>query len=153
MDRLEIETLLFQTGYLTIKATQRMGGMRQFQLSYPNQEVRQSLTDDILSFLTDTTVDQENNKFALYEALAGNDFHALKQTLQAFFSSIPHDWYRKNQTANYEGYYASILNLKKNYLFRNSLSSTVSKIRSYSGPRYRKCADRRRSQAIWKYLP
>jgi len=109
VDRLEIETLLFQTGYLTIKATQRMGGMRQFQLSYPNQEVRQSLTDYILSFLSDTTVAQENNKFALYEALADNDFHGLKQTLQAFFSSIPHDWYRKNQLANYEGYYASIV--------------------------------------------
>ncbi len=109
VDRMEIETLLFQTGYLTIKATRPMGGMRWFQLGYPNQEVRQSLTDYILSFLTDTTVAQENNKFALYEALLANDFHALKQILQAFFSSIPHDWYRKNQIANYEGYYASIV--------------------------------------------
>jgi ATP-dependent exoDNAse (exonuclease V) beta subunit len=29
--------------------------------------------------------------------------------LQAFFASIPHDWYRKNQLAGYEGYYASIV--------------------------------------------
>jgi len=109
VDRMEIETLLFQTGYLTIKASLPMGGMRWFQLGYPNQEVRQSLNDYILSFLTETTVAQENNKFALYEALLTNDFHALKQILQAFFSSIPHDWYRKNQLANYEGYYASIV--------------------------------------------
>ena len=109
VDRMEIETLLFQTGYLTIKGICPMGGMRWFQLGYPNQEVRQSLNDYILSFLTETLVAQENNKFALYEALLTNDFHALKQILQAFFSSIPHDWYRKNQLANYEGYYASIV--------------------------------------------
>ncbi len=109
VDGLEIETLLFQTGYLTIKETRHMGDMRWFQLGYPNQEVRQSLTDYILSFLTDSTVAQENNKFNLYEALIANNFDAIKQTLQAFFSSIPHDWYRKNQLANYEGYYASIV--------------------------------------------
>jgi len=109
VERLEIETLLFQTGYLTIRQVQNMGGMRWFQLGYPNQEVRQSLTDYILSFLTDSTVVQENNKFNLYEALMTHNFDALKQTLQAFFSSIPHDWYRKNQLANYEGYYASIV--------------------------------------------
>ncbi|WP_035240306.1 ATP-binding protein [Desulfobacter vibrioformis] len=109
VERMEIETLLFQTGYLTIRETMHMGGMHWFQLGYPNQEVRQSLNDYILSFLTDTTVAQENNKFALYEALSINDFHALKEILQAFFSSIPHDWYRKNQLANYEGYYASIV--------------------------------------------
>ena len=109
VDGLEIETLLFQTGYLTIKQFQTMGGMRWFQLGYPNQEVRQSLTDYILSFLTNTTVAQENNKFNLYEALHDYKFDALQQTLQTFFSSIPHDWYRKNQLANYEGYYASIV--------------------------------------------
>ncbi|MFK5952904.1 MAG: PD-(D/E)XK nuclease domain-containing protein [Desulfobacterium sp.] len=97
VDRLEIETLLFQTGCLTIRETRHMGGMRWFQLGYPNQEVRQSLTDYILSFLTDTTVAQENNKFNLYEALIANNFDALKQTLQGVFSSIPHDWYRRNQ--------------------------------------------------------
>jgi hypothetical protein len=26
----------------------------------------------------------------------------------SFFSSIPHDWYRKNEIAGYEGYYASV---------------------------------------------
>jgi hypothetical protein len=27
---------------------------------------------------------------------------------EAFFASIPHDWYRSNRLAQYEGYYASI---------------------------------------------
>ena len=33
---------------------------------------------------------------------------ALKDLFNAFYASIPHDWYRKNKLANFEGYYASI---------------------------------------------
>jgi len=32
----------------------------------------------------------------------------LKDVFHAFFASIPHDWYRKNELSGYEGYYASI---------------------------------------------
>ncbi|HKK31976.1 MAG TPA: ATP-binding protein [Desulfomicrobiaceae bacterium] len=109
VDRFEVETLLFQTGYLTIKSAKTMGGMRRFTLGYPNQEVRQSLADYILSFLTDTTIEQEKNKFGLYEALEDNDFERIKNLFHAFFASIPSEWYKKNQTAKYEAYYASIV--------------------------------------------
>lgn len=34
---------------------------------------------------------------------------ALLLVFEALFASIPHDWYRKNQVAEYEGYYASIV--------------------------------------------
>ena len=43
------------------------------------------------------------------DALSANDLDSLKEIFQAFFASIPHDWYRKNQLAGYEGYYASIV--------------------------------------------
>jgi len=33
---------------------------------------------------------------------------ALKDAFYAFFSSIPHDWYRRNELSGYEGFYASI---------------------------------------------
>lgn len=49
------------------------------------------------------------NQFSLYKALSAADLNALEQTLNALFASIPNDWYRKNQLANYEGYYASIV--------------------------------------------
>jgi hypothetical protein len=32
----------------------------------------------------------------------------LQPLFHAFYASIPHDWYRKNELANFEGYYASI---------------------------------------------
>jgi hypothetical protein len=109
LDRLEVETLLFQTGYLTLKSVQTTAGLKRYCLSYPNQEVKQSLTDSLLTFLTDSVVEAEHAKFSMFDALAANDLDKLKQIFQAFFSSIPHDWYRRNQLAGYEGYYASIV--------------------------------------------
>ena len=44
----------------------------------------------------------------LYRLLAARDFAGLKDLFHAFFASIPHDWYRKNQLASFEGYYVSI---------------------------------------------
>ena len=49
------------------------------------------------------------NQSNLLDALSANDLDSLKEIFQAFFASIPHDWYRKNQLAGYEGYYASIV--------------------------------------------
>ncbi len=37
-----------------------------------------------------------------------DDLPALRELFHSFFASIPYDWYRKNQLAGYEGYYASI---------------------------------------------
>ncbi len=94
--------ILFQTGYLTIKSVRQMAGIRKFELGYPNQEVKQSLTDYILAYLTDLTVEAEENKIAVYEALEANDLDGLGRAMQAFFASIPHQWYTKNEIAKYE---------------------------------------------------
>ncbi len=32
----------------------------------------------------------------------------MEMVFKSFFSSIPSDWYRKNDTAKYEGFYASV---------------------------------------------
>ncbi|MFO7883705.1 MAG: AAA family ATPase [Desulfobacteraceae bacterium] len=109
VDRIEVETLLFQTGYLTIHGLKVMGGMRRYTLGYPNQEVRQSLADYILGYFTQTPVAQQNNAFALYEALEADDLNRLHQLFHAFFASIPSEWYKAQQTARYEAYYASIV--------------------------------------------
>ena len=109
IDLIEVENLLFQTGYLTIKDLEIMTGMRRYTLGYPNQEVRQSLADYILYYFTKTPVQQGNNAFALYESLRDKDMDRLHQIFHAFFASIPYDWYQEQQTAGYEAYYASIV--------------------------------------------
>ena len=109
VDSITVEALLFQTGYLTITGFEQAGAFRRYQLSYPNLEVQAGLTNAILNGLVQDHLTKTRNQSRVLDALSKNDFCALKQVMQAFFSSIPHDWYRKNQLANYEGYYASIV--------------------------------------------
>ena len=48
------------------------------------------------------------NVSRLYDILMADDLFALRELFHSFYASIPHDWYRKNQRAGHEGYYASI---------------------------------------------
>ncbi|MFW5971653.1 MAG: PD-(D/E)XK nuclease domain-containing protein, partial [Desulfovermiculus sp.] len=103
------ETLLFQTGYLTFADFEQIGSFRRYTLTYPNMEVKSSLTNSILSTLAQDRLAKTKNQSSLIDALLANDLDAMKDIFQAFFASIPHDWYRRNQLAGYEGYYASIV--------------------------------------------
>lgn len=109
VDAIELETLLFQTGYLTIQRAMQQGSRQVYQLGYPNLEVKTSMTEFLLRDLTQVAASQQNNLMKLYEILMHGDFDALKTLFEAFFASIPHDWYRKNSLTRYEGYYASIV--------------------------------------------
>jgi len=103
------ETLLFQTGYLTIQNIKQTGAFREYHLTYPNLEVKASLNNYILGALVEDRLAKTRNQSDVLDALMDNDFEKLKRTFHAFFASIPHEWYRKNQISHYEGYYASIV--------------------------------------------
>ena len=102
------EALLFQTGYLTIRDVRDRGGVLRFRLGYPNREVRQSLNESLLRRLVQDGTRQTANSDRLYDLLEANDFDGLKVLFQAFFASIPYEWYTNNAISDYEGYYASV---------------------------------------------
>lgn len=102
------EALLFQTGYLTIKQEENLGGQTFYTLGYPNREVYQSLNEHLLSALVKGKSEQAVQSGQLYRLLLANDIDALKDLFHSFFASIPHQWYTNNQIQNYEGYYASV---------------------------------------------
>ena len=108
VDAIATEALLFQTGYLTICDERRLGGNALYRLGYPNREVRQSLNERLLRYLVHDTSRQTENSIRLEELLAANDFAGLKTLFQAFYASIPYEWYTNNDIARYEGYYASV---------------------------------------------
>jgi hypothetical protein len=108
LDIIELETILFQTGYLTIKGVRELGNTRVFSLSYPNLEVKMSLTDFILQYFSNQVSKKDLAKIELYEIIESNRIDDLKELFYSFFASIPNDWYRKNQLSGYEGYYSSI---------------------------------------------
>ena len=108
VDDMATEALLFQTGYLTIVRSEPRGGEMFHRLGYPNREVRQSLNRSLLRYLVRDATRQTANSVRLYDLLLANDFAGLESLFQAFFSSIPYEWYTNNDIANYEGYYASV---------------------------------------------
>ena len=108
VDDIATEALLFQTGYLTILTAEDLGGELLYQLGYPNREVRQSLNRSLLRYLVKDATRQTANSRRLYRLLEANDFAGLETLFHAFFASIPYDWYRNNDIAQYEGYYASV---------------------------------------------
>jgi hypothetical protein len=110
VNEITLENLLFQAGYLTIGRVEELGGDRFYYLTYPNREVKASLNGYLLRDLTQSPGSvTASNQIQLYKALSQCDFVKLERALSALFAAIPNDWYRRNQLANYEGYYASII--------------------------------------------
>ena len=108
VDYISSEALLFQAGYLTIAREQQFGAFIEYQLRYPNLEVQASLNGALLDVLRARASSTAEQTGRLYRLLLANDFAGLEQLFTAFFASIPHDWYRNNPIAQYEGYYASV---------------------------------------------
>ncbi|ACB34602.1 protein of unknown function DUF1703 [Leptothrix cholodnii SP-6] len=108
VDTLLPEALLFQAGYLTIDSVWQIPGRRELTLKYPNKEVQASLNDVLLKSLSGSPEVPEPQISRLYRLLQAGDVAALRGLFHAFFASIPHDWYRRNELSAFEGYYASI---------------------------------------------
>ncbi|MBK5931710.1 ATP-binding protein [Halochromatium salexigens] len=108
VDYISKEALLFQAGYLTIASEQQLGVFVEYQLRYPNLEVQASLNGALLDVLRARASSTAEHTGRLYRLLLANDFAGMQALFTAFFDSIPHDWYRNNLIARYEGYYASV---------------------------------------------
>ncbi|MDG4551264.1 MAG: AAA family ATPase [Candidatus Contendobacter sp.] len=109
VDGIEPEALLFQTGYLTIRERYRRSGLYRYRLRYPNFEVRTSLPAAILNAYVPSVQDRLRTEDRIYAALEADEPDGLYRAFHAFFASIPHDWYRRNAIADYEGYWASVV--------------------------------------------
>jgi len=108
VDNIPVEALMFQAGYLTIDTVRRRPGRMQLTLKYPNLEVQSALNTSLLQSLTGSLSLPGPQITRLYDLLHAQDFAGLKTLFHAFYASIANDWYRKNEMAGYEGYYASI---------------------------------------------
>lgn len=108
IDYLPLTTILFQTGYLTIKRATTLGTQLAYVLGYPNAEVKASFMDCVT--ILGTTVEQKERVFnQLNTCLLSQHLNEMGSIFKSHFSSIPHDWYRNNDIQHYEGFYASIV--------------------------------------------
>jgi len=107
IENLDIEVILYQSGYLTIdKIEIDEDDDIVYFLKIPNKEVRVSLAKNIIfSIYKDTSLHYK----ALSEILRERKLEALKNALTSMFASIPYNNFTKNDLANYEGFYASVI--------------------------------------------
>ena len=106
IDDIKIETLLFQTGYLTIQEVKTRFNQRTFRLSYPNLEVRTALNERIFRYLLTDNILQKNT---IFDAIEFKDMQIFEKAIYQLFASIPYNSYVNNDIQNYEGYYANVI--------------------------------------------
>lgn len=96
-------TLLLQTGYLTFASdydAERNG----YKVAYPNEEVRVSMTEQILQFVGGITPEQFGEfGYRFRKALAADDIGLFCKHLQDFLKIIPH-----NIRVNREKFYQQV---------------------------------------------
>ncbi|HCY38976.1 MAG TPA: hypothetical protein DHV02_03860 [Neisseriales bacterium] len=108
IENIPLITLLFQTGYLTIERPTKIGTQYAYVLRYPNLEVKASLNNSLLEIGV-AGVDKNEYSYSLSTAFNENNFAQLKNIFTSHFAAIPNDWYRNNNIADYEGFYASVI--------------------------------------------
>ena len=118
IENLDLEVILYQAGYLTIKKVEIDEDEDiLYTLEVPNQEVKVSLNKYIIANLF------KNNTLkakSLSKALRKNSLEEFKDSLVSIFASIPYNNYTKNDIQNYEGFYASIV-----YVYLQSLGLDI----------------------------
>jgi hypothetical protein len=120
LEKIEPATLLFQTGYLTIKKTVERRGRIGYVLGFPNFEVKTSFSDHLINAYTGLTVEKLRYQDAVYESLMNADLSGLEGAIRRLFAGIAHRNYTNNDLENFEGYYASVM-----YAFFASLDCMV----------------------------
>ena len=87
-----IVTLLYQTGYLTIRGFRQLGLMRTFDLCIPNLEVENSFLTSlapVYAGIDETT--SVNYQITAARALHAGDVEKFIKTLKNFFANIPYN--------------------------------------------------------------
>jgi hypothetical protein len=88
LDNLEIRSLLFQTGYLTIKEIDLVRGI--YTLDYPNREVEQAMTGHLLSALLHHPASETAGPvLQLEEAFRRNDIARVVTVINAMLKGVP----------------------------------------------------------------
>lgn len=111
LNNIELNVLLFQAGYLTIGAVYQLGDHIYYKLQIPNNEVRLGLNDYLLRMFygggSNSGARSELYQ-KIYFAISQNRPQDLEPAFISFFESIPHEWYRKNDIAHFEGFFSSM---------------------------------------------
>jgi len=117
IENLEVISLLFQTGYLTIKEIIPVGVKSKYALSYPNEEVKESFLKHFLaSYTTDEPGIVGSKIFDLVDSIGKGDLESFFKIIKSLFAAIPSHLFIKER----EAYYHTII-----YLILTLLGVTI----------------------------
>ena len=107
IENLSLETIMFQSGYLTINEVIHKRDRYYYLLDFPNKEVRLSFYDYLLQkFVSNEKIDISD---LLYDIFEDGNLKELENTIKRLFSSIAYNNFTNNDIENYEGFYASVI--------------------------------------------
>ena len=87
-----IVTLLYQTGYLTIKEMRDYEGFRVFTLTFPNREVSNSFLTSLAPVYAGLGQDAATNyQLSAMRAVLADDVEKFVKALKNFFANIPYN--------------------------------------------------------------
>ncbi len=109
IENLGITSMLFQTGYLTIKEIQPVDVVQsRYILAYPNLEVKESFLKHFFTSFTNEEPGKVGNRiFDLVKAARDNDMETFFTITRALFASIPSHLFIKDR----ESYYHTVIYL------------------------------------------
>ena len=91
-DAPNVMTLLYQTGYLTIKDCQMRNGRRRYTLDFPNKEVRDSFNGPLAVAYSNMPASTASSMLmACSDALYDDDLAAFFDEMTRFFANMPYD--------------------------------------------------------------
>ena len=120
INKLELTTVLFQSGYLTIDPADSRANpdAETYKLVCPNHSVRSALQLNLFRHYTGNS--DANHQNDMLQALRNAELGSIESRLKRLFASIAADNYRNNDIARFEGYYASVV-----YSFFAGMNLTV----------------------------
>ena len=108
LDNIEITSLMFQTGYLTIKEKFEDGLLI---LSYPNLEVRRAMYTFLMDDMAPTRGGNNTSVLHLKKAFLSNDLTKIEAILVATFANLAFDVYTHQTQKQVEGFYHGLVHL------------------------------------------
>jgi Predicted AAA-ATPase/PD-(D/E)XK nuclease superfamily len=113
LDNLEITSLMFQGGYLTMKENKGKGDL---VLSYPNQEVRDALYSLLISKMGKPRSGGGITVQHLNKAFMDNDLRRVQTILTTLFDNLTYDVYLHQTVQQVEGFYHGLIYILFKYL-------------------------------------
>ncbi|MBC7474395.1 MAG: ATP-binding protein [Candidatus Sericytochromatia bacterium] len=108
IEDIDVESLLFQTGYLTIKKIEEKNlGYKKYYLNYPNLEVKESFLNSILRSFSNNKKDSKILIGDLVEYIEQNNLEEFFNILKDVFTHIPSVIFMSDK----EAYYHTIIYL------------------------------------------